>query len=379
MNIVSKTAFGMLLVFAMEASAMNIQGAHSGSWYNADQSGHGFSIEVLEDEKLAAYWFVYTPGGEPTFLVALADIDGNTAHGTLYQYSGMRFGEFDPGRLSEESWGSFSITFSGCDEARVTYSSTATHQGLPYGSGTIDLTRLTGISGFDCTESELFTAYGNYVANVMEGEVDIGDAEIMILKNGAMAYHFNISDNFSIVHYESGIGQLTMTSDTEFEFVTSVEYYGLYRELWSEKFTFRGSGDFSGDGVALEVPYGLSLNGTVDPAVYVGITMEQLAGTYEGNMPGDLMPRLRLNIAGNGSVTGAVSVAFYDHEVTGEVIIPDPGVSQFQLDFQSLLGRDDMSYYTTIGTSRGDEIYLITKHVLNGELKGAFVLTLVKH
>jgi hypothetical protein len=356
MNIVSRAVIGASLLFAANTWAMDIQGSHSGSWYNADQSGHGLSIEVLDEENLAAYWFTYTPDGEPIFLVTLADIDGDTAHGTLHQYSGMRFGEFDTRTLSEETWGALSITFTSCDTATITYQSTATHLGVSYGSGQFDLVRLTSVDGLDCIEPQSLGKYGNYTANVMDGGVDIGDAEIMILKNGAMAYHFSISD----VYYESGFGQLTMGSDTEFDYETSVEYYGTYREQFSDKFIFRGNGNYSGNGVSLDVPYDLSLNGVVDPAVYAGITMQQLAGTYEGNLPGDMMPRVSLHIAEDGSITGLFG-PFLDNPVTGKVTIPDPGMNQFQLEFQSAWEGSWSLWNASIGSIRADEIYLIAR------------------
>lgn len=356
MNIVSRAVIGASLLFAANTWAMDIQGSHSGSWYNADQSGHGFSIEVLDEERLAAYWFTYTPDGEATFLATLADIDGDTAYGTLRQYSGMRFGEFDPKTLSEEIWGTLSITFTGCDTAMITYESTATHLGVPYGSGQFDLVRLTSVGGLDCFEPQTLSKYGNYTADVMNGEEDIGDAEIMILKNGAMAYHFSIPD----VYYESGFGQLTMSSDMEFDYVTSVEYFGTYREVFSDKFAFWGKGNFSSNGVSLEVPYNLSLNGDIDAAVYAGITMEQLVGTYEGNLPGDMMPRVSLHIAEDGSITGLFG-PFLDNPVTGKVTIADPGMNQFQLEFQSAWEGSWSLWNASIGTIRGDEIYLIAR------------------
>jgi hypothetical protein len=190
----------------------------------------------------------------------------------------------------------------------------------------------------------------------MDGEVDIGDAEIMILKNGAMAYHFSIPD----VHSESGVGHLTMSSDTEFDFEAGVEYYGLIRDVFSENFTFQGSGTFSDDDVSLDVPYDLSLNGVVDPAVYAGITMQQLAGTYEGNLPGDMMPRVSLHIAEDGSITGLFG-PFLDNPVTGKVTIPDPGMNQFQLEFQSAWEGSWSLWNASIGSIRADEIYLIAR------------------
>ena len=101
--------------------AMDILNVHSGSWWNAAQSGHGISVEVLDNETMVIYWFDYNPDGSPTFLITVADIDGDTATGNTFCYSGMKFGEFDPAFLKEEVWGTTSITFLGnlFEEAKI--------------------------------------------------------------------------------------------------------------------------------------------------------------------------------------------------------------------------------------------------------------------
>jgi hypothetical protein len=146
-------------MLTMSARGMDIQNTHSGSWWNASQSGHGVIVEVLNEDTLAVYWFVYSPTGEPVFLLAVAGIDGSTASGPAYQYSGMRFGDFDPETVNEAIWGSLSIEFTGCDTARMSYASDVIHEGHAYGSGTIELARLTAIHGLHCHEKASTTGY----------------------------------------------------------------------------------------------------------------------------------------------------------------------------------------------------------------------------
>ena len=42
----------LLLVFVSLASAADIRNYHSGSWYDPDHSGHGISVEVVDDDTL---------------------------------------------------------------------------------------------------------------------------------------------------------------------------------------------------------------------------------------------------------------------------------------------------------------------------------------
>jgi hypothetical protein len=56
---------------------------YSGSWYNPEQSGHGFSLEysVLNDGTplVVAYWYVYDTEGNPIFLIGMGQPEeGNT-------------------------------------------------------------------------------------------------------------------------------------------------------------------------------------------------------------------------------------------------------------------------------------------------------------
>ena len=181
MNMIVKTILGVLLMSTANIWAMGIQDSHSGSWYNKDQSGHGFSFEVLDASKMVVYWFVYTPDGEPTFLVALADIDGDTAYGNLRQYSGMRFGEFDPATLHREVWGEISIEFLGCNSAVLIWSSNV--EG--YGDGQVELERLTHIAGQECVD----------VAAEMTGEwqvefVDEGGGPYSVTVDAEGAFEF---------------------------------------------------------------------------------------------------------------------------------------------------------------------------------------------
>lgn len=318
MNFVSKVIFGVSLLFASNTWAMDIQASHSGSWYNANQSGHGFSFQVLNEEKMVVYWFVYTPDGAPLFLVTLADIDGDTAQGTLYQYSGMQFGEFDPETLVESAWGSISIVFTGCDTATVTYHSTATRLGIPYGMGQIDLVRLASIDGLSCTPPLPEGKYGSYSTGLEFRPYDYWphNSFVWILRDGTLAYQVVTSGVVEI-----GYGHLAMTGENTFEFQVTTP--GGSR--W-------GTGTFEDDRIKLDLGNLGVLNEPLDPAYNDEITYGDLAGEYSGP---DAM--WIVNVDETGEFTGP---SIFNEFWWGKLTIPEPGHNLIVLEWQFDEGVD---------------------------------------
>lgn len=318
----------MSLLLTLNAQAMDIQGSHSGGWYNPDQSGHGFSIEILDDEKLVAYWMVFTPDGKPTFLVTLADIDGDTAYGTLHQYSGMRFGEFDPATLEQEVWGELSMTFTGCDTATVTYQSAATHSGIPLGSGQIDLIRLTSIDGLKCTQQLPEDQFGNFLTGLKSYSYWPDDSFVWILPDGTLAYQ--AASDYKV--FELGYGHLVMIDENAFEF-----------EVTTSDGSRHGTGMFEDGRVTLNLDGVGVLSGPLDPAFHDEITYGDLAGEYSGP---DLI--FHATVDETGEFTG-LSIG---GDIWGTLTIPEPGLNQIVQEFH--FGGTDS---TPGGVNQGVGVY----------------------
>lgn len=119
----------------------------TGAWYDPAQNGHGLFVEVLPGQRLLAAWFTFDPAGNPAWFLGIGGYSGNTATITAVdQPTGGRWiPNFDASRIVHNAWGTLTLTFSDCNHGVVRFSSTA-----GYGSGSMDLTRLTSPAGSSC-------------------------------------------------------------------------------------------------------------------------------------------------------------------------------------------------------------------------------------
>ena len=127
-----------------------ITAATSGSWYDPQQSGHGFLLQVAPGNVFLAYWFVYTPDGKAqSWLLATGNYDPTSSSVTLeaFQPTGAAFPpNFNPSSITQNDWGSITFTFTDCTNGTVSWVSK-----LPgYGSGTLPLTKLANTAGLTC-------------------------------------------------------------------------------------------------------------------------------------------------------------------------------------------------------------------------------------
>jgi hypothetical protein len=135
-------------------SGLGISGAITGSWYNPDQSGQGWIIEVISTpsgNQFLVYFFGYADDGEQLWLLGITDdISGPSVTVDALRFNGVGFGDgFDPASLTNEVVGSMTFDFADCNNGTVTFAPSS--GGL---SGyTIDTQRLTSIADLDCTSS----------------------------------------------------------------------------------------------------------------------------------------------------------------------------------------------------------------------------------
>jgi hypothetical protein len=142
-------------VFAQDPAAdpIGVRGDFSGTWYNTGQSGHGLFVEILDRSQAAVAWFTFDPAGAPIWLYGLLEVQDDKLAGTLSTVAGGRFPPaFDPSQVSQVPWGTIELEILGCNDAVLRWNGN-----LPaYGSGSLDMSRLTLLQGQRCNVEEEF-------------------------------------------------------------------------------------------------------------------------------------------------------------------------------------------------------------------------------
>ena len=136
-------------VYTVTGSAFHIGPGITGNWFNAGQSGQGFSLEVLRNNTLLAEWFTYAPENGQAWIVAMGPIDGNTAVLQGYQSigpGGRFFPNFDPSGVQKQFWGTLTFTFTDCNIGSVAWQPV----GAGYVAGSMSIQRLTQPAGLLC-------------------------------------------------------------------------------------------------------------------------------------------------------------------------------------------------------------------------------------
>jgi hypothetical protein len=300
----------VLILLALDVAARDIDKSITGSWYNQQQSGHGFSVEVLPDGRAVIYWYVYNPDGTPTFLVALGDVNGDTIHADVYHQTGMAFGEFDNSNLVQTPWGTLDFAVNSCNSATLSYDSTMSIGGQEFGAGTIQLTRLSSVAGLKCTASPL---QGNMHATVIQTDGDVAFGAAMLFANGDMAF-------FGADSFGAGValGGWQETTPGRFTFdATIYDYEGGAMNV-------SGNGSYFEDGLEASYTGGGQLIGSRLPSFHRNLGYQDLAGTYDIVDPllGDIG---NVTIAANGSATGSTIDGC---SVSGGFVIPDTQFNQ---------------------------------------------------
>jgi len=130
--------------------------AHSGSWFQPDQSGHGFSMEfgqTADGTPLAVvYWYTYDNQGNPIFMLGTGTPQEDRVEIALLSPVGMIFGDFVPATVTNEDGGSAVIVFSDRDNATFSYTPSAftTNQ---WGHSAIVAVPLVKLFGIDAAKS----------------------------------------------------------------------------------------------------------------------------------------------------------------------------------------------------------------------------------
>jgi hypothetical protein len=119
----------------------------AGSWYDPTHSGEGYALEILVGGRALVYWFSFDPEGQRRWFFGTGDIAGQTLiFDEMLTTAGGVFGDaFDPAAVVVSPWGSLELDL-GCKAGTAEFE--PTEEG--FAAGTLDLERLTTLSGLQC-------------------------------------------------------------------------------------------------------------------------------------------------------------------------------------------------------------------------------------
>ncbi len=119
----------------------------SGSWYDLTHDGEGYTLEVLIDGRVLIFWFSYDPAGERRWFFGVGEIlNGKFVFDEMVTTRGGIFGDdFAPSTVETLPWGTLELELD-CSGGPASYASS--EEG--FGSGILNLTRLTSLSGLEC-------------------------------------------------------------------------------------------------------------------------------------------------------------------------------------------------------------------------------------
>jgi hypothetical protein len=120
------------------------------AWFDPSHNGEGFILEMLADNRAVLYWFTFDKDGNQDWYIGVGDVRGNRILFTqLLRVSGGEFGPgFDPTMITEESVGSATFIWSGCDSGSMDW-----HIGNEHSRQ--KLVRITRIMGMECGAPQL--------------------------------------------------------------------------------------------------------------------------------------------------------------------------------------------------------------------------------
>ncbi len=303
------------IFLALSQSAFSeIRPEYSGSWFNPDQSGHGFSVEVLSSGRTIVYWYTYDPFGNSIFLFGDATNVGNRIQAQVYFLQGMVFGEFDPDTNELFDWGTLTITFHDCTHATLEYDSILQYQsGEVFGSGEMPLVRLASMDSFKCSDYPISGIYNGYSIenNIFIGNVGIisETGEINLLSSDGVLI-------FGQLQASAGMfGQLTANT-------TAL----AFDEFGSTVANINGNGTFGPDGILLDYFNPLSgVSGQIILSKSNYLTTRSVSlSDLQGNWTG-LNVLIQLNVPMSISASGTISATDSTGcDYNGQVTIPNP-------------------------------------------------------
>ena len=135
------------LTAALDLAPATLDGGYSGSWYDQTHAGQGINVEVLPNNQMLAYWYVFDSAGNQAWIFGSGPISGNSATITAARGLNAKFPpNFNPGDEQTQNWGTLNISFDSCNSGTMTWTTSV----AGFTSGSMPLNRLTQPAGTSC-------------------------------------------------------------------------------------------------------------------------------------------------------------------------------------------------------------------------------------
>ncbi len=133
----------------------------TGGWYDLAQAGQGLFVEHLDDERIVASWYTFSPAAAQTWLIGVGTLMGNTVTlPTLLVTNGRFPPAFNP--ATNTPFGTMTLRFDTCDSGLLTFDFPA-----PYGTGSMPLRRPELAAGITCSTAALAAQSGSPSVKVL--------------------------------------------------------------------------------------------------------------------------------------------------------------------------------------------------------------------
>lgn len=184
---------------------------YSGTWYYPAQDGHGFILQVIDEERTIGYWYTYDADGNQVWFL----LDGVNETDplrdrqiafTAWQFTGMAWGDWNPDDRIGTALGTVLMEFTDCWDGVATWSLSE------LGSGSIPITHLSFVMNQTCDDLSEFA--GDYFMYVDDSDVGI---EITMNRDGIFK-----------TGGEDGCPDLWQFEDRRHR-----EFSGLWLEVWN--------------------------------------------------------------------------------------------------------------------------------------------------
>ncbi len=124
------------------------EAGQSGSWFDPDHNGEGYALQWIAPGRALVTWYSFDHEGRQYWMLGTGELgeDGRLHVPQMHATRGARFGAaFNPDDVERFQWGELSLEL-GCDVGHAGYASVL----APFGSGALDLMRLTRPRGLGC-------------------------------------------------------------------------------------------------------------------------------------------------------------------------------------------------------------------------------------